>query len=285
MLIDSNKISQHFKGSFRNCVELYTDGSKSNNRVSSASICCGSISSQRLPDVASIFTAELAAVKLALAMIQNQNPGRFLVLSDSLSSLLAIVNLRIYFPLLCEILEECHKLYNTQKVVTFVWVPSHIGILGNEEADKAAKAALNQSIAAMKIPFSDLKQNVTQHLKLKWQEHWSNQAFNKLLPIKPILGPNKYGNITNRRERALLSRLRIGHTYLTHSWLLRRENNPVCVDCQSLLTVEHILISCPRHQMSRSKFFTNSSLHEILNFHLSNHVIPFLKEIGLFDRM
>jgi len=42
----------------------------------------------------------------------------------------------------------------------------------------------------------------------------------------------------------LYNPLRIGHTYLTHSYLLMDEDPPVCIPCNSLLTTEHILTNC-----------------------------------------
>jgi len=42
----------------------------------------------------------------------------------------------------------------------------------------------------------------------------------------------------------LYNPLRIGHSYLTHSYLLMDEDPPVCIPCNSLLTTEHILINC-----------------------------------------
>ena len=41
-----------------------------------------------------------------------------------------------------EILEKCHALQVEGKIVQFCWVPSHVGIVGNEKADRAANAAL-----------------------------------------------------------------------------------------------------------------------------------------------
>ena len=42
----------------------------------------------------------------------------------------------------------------------------------------------------------------------------------------------------------LLCRLHIGHTFLTHFYLLKGEEPPVCMPCKELLTVKHIFISC-----------------------------------------
>ena len=48
----------------------------------------------------------------------------------------------------------------------------------------------------------------------------------------------------NRKEEVVLTRLHIGHTKLTHSYLLQGEEQPECIPCQTPLTVKHILTEC-----------------------------------------
>ena len=50
--------------------------------------------------------------------------------------------------------------------------------------------------------------------------------------------------MNSHRDSVLLIILRIGHTRLTHSYLLSGDDLPECGTCQCLLTVKHILVEC-----------------------------------------
>ena len=92
--------------------------------------------------------------------------------------------------------------------VLFCWVPSHVGIQGNELADAAAKAALNQTLTIMTLPYSDFKHLVKRFIRGKWSDFWATQINNKLYSVQPTLG---CGSLSNRDRRRtimyLVSRL------------------------------------------------------------------------------
>ena len=106
------------------------------------------------------------------------------------------------------LLTHLHILHD--KNIKFCWVPSYIGIRGNEQADGAAKAALTLPVTPLKVPYSDFKHCITRYLIASAQINWdTNCTHNKLYAIQPKLGVWPHSCRSIRREEVILSRLRI----------------------------------------------------------------------------
>jgi len=181
---------QHFleiKNRFSDYIHVYTDGSRDGNTVACAAVFPSNTISKRLPDSASIFSAEIQAILDALNKIKTSDASKFVIFTDSLSCLQALHNMKLEHPLVGMVIRKCVFLSSKKKIV-FCWVPSHVGIRGNEKADLAAKAALNLPRANMGIPFSDFKFEINRYILTNWQDDWDNARANKLHSIKPVLG-------------------------------------------------------------------------------------------------
>ena len=70
-----------------------------------------------------------------------------------------------------------------------MWVPGHVGIRGNEAADRAAKEALEKEPVDDLMPFSDLKPLTAKYVHQVWQKEWDEAIIvsNKLHDILPKL--------------------------------------------------------------------------------------------------
>ncbi|GFR88427.1 ribonuclease HI [Elysia marginata] len=153
----------------------------------------------------------------------------------------------------------------SQAKITLVWIPSHVGIPGNEKVDELAKLALEKKLPdSNSVIWSDLKPRVNRYTMHSWQAEWNLEVENKLHEIQPILG-EKVGNLErlNQRQESVLTRLHIGHSRITHEYLLKEEERPQCVACDIPFTVKHFLVECSDFLPMRRKYYTTTDLYTL----------------------
>ena len=80
---------------FPNYETIFTDGSKDGDTAGSACVIPSDTYKCRLPDSASIFSAEIKAIDLALDHIEQSRNSDFIIFSDSLSVLQSLHNRRM----------------------------------------------------------------------------------------------------------------------------------------------------------------------------------------------
>jgi hypothetical protein len=126
-----------------------------------------------------------------------------------------------------------------EKHVIFTWIPSHIGIHGNTVVDQDA---LDKPISNCSIPHTDFKPFIVKYILKRWEDSWDQQIHNKLHEIHSLVDmtPCSYGQ--NGKEQVVLTRCRIGHGRLTHSYLLNNEERPESIPCNSNFSLKHVLI-------------------------------------------
>ena len=109
-------------------------------------------------------------------------------------------------------------------------------------------------ISPIEIFFMAIKQRTADH----WLSTWNEVTNNKLQSIKNCikLWPSSSQRI--RHDEVILTRLRIGHTRVTYSFLMENGNMPYCQDCLVPLSVLHILAECPTYDDERRPFFPNT---------------------------
>ena len=107
--------------------------------------------SMRLPDSASIFTAEIWAIITALEEIKNASESKFIIFTDSLSCFQALLYMKLEHPLIGMAIRKCVFLNIANKYI-FCLVPGDVGIRDNEKADSAAKSALDLLVSRLVYP-------------------------------------------------------------------------------------------------------------------------------------
>ena len=239
----------------------------------------------RIPDGSSVFTAEAKGIDLALDFVNTCTyTDKFVIFSDSLSVLQALNHTSSKNSQIQHLLLKNHEISSSETVI-YCWIPSHIGIYGNEKVDKNAKESLNLDQTDFKIPFNNFKPFINKYIFNKWQSSWNETCFNKLKEIEPVVNHHRIVPKLSRREEIILARLRIGHTRLTHSYLLKREEQPYCIGCDTPFTVRHFLLDCADFDRERRSLFQVNNLKDLFKDVSVENILSFLKNVNLFNKI
>ena len=168
-----------------------------------------------------------------------------------------------------KLLEKQHVLSISNEII-YCLIPCHIGIPCNVNVDPKAKESLNLHTRNFSIQVSNFKRYINRYILNNWHTSWDNSVNNKLYEIKPNKESSQSVVRNIRLKEVVLARIGIGHTSITHSYLLNREEQPKCVKCHKPFTVRYILLE--RNDLSY--------VHVPID-----NIVLFLKEIYLFNKL
>lgn len=162
---------------------------------------------------------ELIAILKALEHASSQQQSHIIIHTDSKSAIQTIQNTepKQNIKLITTILHQLHTLKTQNKSITLNWIPSHIGLLGNEAADKSANLAANLPNIHITIhpTQTQIKSSTTPLLhKLTLQHHKNHlrvspSAYWYQLATK--YEPPPISKSTPRKLAVILHRLRLGY--------------------------------------------------------------------------
>ena len=67
-----------------------------------------------------------------------------------------------------------------------------------------------------------------------------------------------------RQYQVKINCIRISHSHLTYSYLLKKKAPSLCNTCSSKLSLEHLITACPAYFNARSKYKLNKNIATIL---------------------
>lgn len=259
------EIQKLLREMYADYTKIYTDGSKTKElKRTAAAMVIPEQQTQigaRLPDDCSIYTAEFWAINQSLKWIQTQTHLKHVIITDSLSVLNSIKtgSTKSRENMLEETMLLLKELEGKQHTIEFLWVPSHINLIGNEKADLAAKRnLLNSDIYPLAYSIQERYSQVKQRINQKWQQIWNTSNKGRHL--------FQLQNEITRKTNALkdmevidvrtINRLMTGKTLLKDSFGKylkdQRNHNNNCPYCPVPETLDHIFNTCPRYQTQRS---------------------------------
>lgn len=281
-----------FKKKFYNAIskypefsKIYTDGSLFENKTSCAVKMKRLEFKYRLLDYSSIFSAELFAILQAIYLANFQKNKKFLICSDSLSSLQSLKKIYTKHPFVMKIRDSIQNKVNNNSFA-FLWIPSHCGIKNNEYVDQLAKEALNDIVYENYAFFSnDMKFLINKNIWNEYNNQWISidASLNKLKFIKTSVSPWKNLDSLSRKQTIILTRLRIGHSRLTHKHLFDKVPPDFC-DCGENISIKHIFTNCPLYRELREKNeIKDINILAKNDINSMNHVLKFIQEANLYN--
>lgn len=270
----NNRLNDFLNNSY--AISIYTDGSKvtSNRSVGTACVCPElSIRIKRsIPLVASVFTAECMALNDAMDVALANRQCSFLIFSDSLSALQSLKSNYISIKTNFYIFEirrkyiEFHTANQNNSTVKFFWVPSHIGVGGNEEADSLAKSAtLDEPLSDWKVPFTDMYESFGKKCYAQTRDHVLELGLSKgrnyfQRYYSDAKKPWFYRKSLTRLHIVTVNRCRADHYNLAAS-LSRMGivNSPKCRCGYVSEDLNHVLWQCPHYEIQRTKLLKKLS--------------------------
>jgi ribonuclease HI len=238
-------------------VRVFTDGSKASGGECGAAFCIPSLDINRmfqLPQKASVFTAECVALREALLEALSKSFPRTVIFSDSLS-LVNCLNSNSKSSLsshvLSDIKSSLHLAFVRRLTVMIVWIPSHIGISGNERADALAKDACTCGVLphSLVLPITDCMNAVEHSIREEWNEFFQSsatgghyRAVQSNIPHSPWFQICKIPKL----NVSLIVRLRLGHVVLSsHLARIGIVGDATCECGREDETIDHVFFNCP----------------------------------------
>nr|XP_055031454.1 uncharacterized protein LOC129420520 [Misgurnus anguillicaudatus]XP_055031455.1 uncharacterized protein LOC129420520 [Misgurnus anguillicaudatus]XP_055031456.1 uncharacterized protein LOC129420520 [Misgurnus anguillicaudatus] len=291
---------------YGNFIQIYTDGAKDpETGVTGFGVAIPGQQieiSRRTSDKLGVYTVEMLAILEALRWMEKKEQVKALICSDS-SSVLG--SLRSFLSksrqdILYDVLQLSTNIVGKGSQVKFMWVPAHVGIRGNERADKLAKMALLKENIEMQISLSksEVKSIVWEKINQMWQVRWDREERGRqLYQIQNSVKGNRLVGGNRRREEIVITRLRLGHCMLNKTLkMIGKHQTGLCEECRVEESVEHVLLDCPSYIEQRDKMssdfreigeqeFTLKSLlgdNDRAKFRV---LMTFLKETGLYNRI
>ena len=218
----------------------------------------------RISNYVSPQIAELASIKCALGNANRActnssetlpSSGNIFINSDSLGALQAIQR----FPpkdnkaLLGEIHKLTGNLENNNRYTTYTWLPSHVGIKGNEAADTLATAAT--LFSKVQVATDNSNSAVFRGLRKKSIKLWKTSVskrpegyIKRYLKINPNLTRSKYNKILKLKRKTSVWITRLTHHDLT-TCPFGQCLFLSCGECEhSTFSSTHYLTKCPANK-------------------------------------
>lgn len=262
-------------------VKIFTDGSKTEDKNVGAAFIAylpSGVSFKRkfkLHNSCSVFQAEMLAIQRACSWIAGNSAKQkyfdATIYSDSMSSLYEIHNPNSTNLFASEIQKIVHL---HPRNINFVWVRAHVGLVGNEQADQAAKEA-GQSHRALdynQFPISFVRAKVRADSEVESDRlYQTSQQGSQTRSWCPDLASVRF-LLAKVRPGFALTQVLTGHGWhREYLYRFKVSHTDLCpCDNTCVQSMNHLLKHCPRFARKRLDHTQQCNNLRVDPFHLQS---------------
>ena len=185
-----------------------------------------------------------------------------LIFSDSHSALQTLNNSNINIKTnnyIFDIKKKFNRFhaYNNH-TIKFFWIPAHVGIVGNENADQLAKDATNMQSENQFIPYTDLNEKLKIEMMANTRKTIIEQGTSKGKKYfkkyyEDRTKPWFYNKGLNRNAIVTINRIRADHYNLAASLeRIKIVSSPLCQCKENIEDINHVMWQCKLYNNQRT---------------------------------
>lgn len=246
--------------------------------------------SYNIEEILSIKSIESIAILEAIKIAIKNSISEITIITDSLSTCVSLKNCIKnnkwkYFE------SQIYNITNRNNIKTkIIWIPGHIEIEGNEEADRAAKqGTITRRRIETRTPLEDSIKIFKNEMYKKWNIEFLEKTITKGIQhrknINEIITQRPWFHKKNLDAGMIkrITRLRTNHTYdKKYLKLIKKIDDDQCETCNTREDARHIIEDCKKYDIIRDKYniVKNKKLQDIL----ADNQIEQYKEVNKYLR-
>lgn len=241
-----------------------------------------------LPKTYSSLEANAVAILKALELANNSTDAKVVIFTPCISLLPLLKNPYSIDPTILNIQD---LLLRSSKLIRLTHnhpnspIIPHSHLIAVAKVDALEAATMDYKENDIPLQAKDVIKKISKQIMEKWNQEWRTNYETYLHKVRTNTLEKSPATKLARQDQISITRLRIGHSKITHSHIItkNKKNNPeICKACLSRITLNHLMLECPLYdQQRRLKNIQEDWINGLNSPEYVSRIVQYLKSTNL----